>query len=178
MFFADVEDFQLLDDEVCFSFRLGLNIAYSYPLDIPERLEDATVTGSRVSWDWRGQGPGSFSYPLSLNGHVLRADEIRSLIEDADFSNPSELESALHARRGAARPRMASFPTSRVVSIPANVVADTFPNRHGALHSADELNRRFLAGERIAVERMAFDAVTSCHEEIPFSFGRAEPAPG
>jgi len=178
MFFADIGDFELFDDEVCFSFRLGLNISYSYSLDVPEVVQGATVTESRVSWDWRSQGPGSFSYPLSLNGHVLRADDTRSLIERSEFVNPSELESALHSKRWTARPRMASFPNSRVVSIPANVVSQTFPNRHGALYSTEELNRRFLAGERIASEEMSFDAVASCHEEILYSFCRTQPAVG
>jgi hypothetical protein len=177
MFFADVDDFELFDDEACFSFRLGLNISYSYSLDAPEAVQGATVTGSRVSWDWGSQVPGSFSYPLSLNGHVLRSDETRSLIEASEFANPSELESVLHLNRWTARPRMASFPRSRVVSIPANVVSRTFPNRHGSLYSTDELNRRFLAGERIAFEQMSFDAVASCHEEIVYSFCR-QPAAG
>lgn len=176
VYFGDVDEFALLEDEVCFSLRLGLNISYCYSLDLPETVQRASVTGSRVSWDWRCQGVGSFSYPLSLNGHVLRANEIRSLVDRAAFSNPSELESALHEERWATRPRMASFSTSRVVSIPANVVSHTFPNRHGSLFSTHELNQRFLRGERIAADQMSFAAVASCHEEIRFSFSPARPA--
>lgn len=177
VFFADVEPFTLLDDEICFSLRLGLNIDYSYSLDLAERLHCPSVGVDRVSWDWQAQAVGSFSYPLALNGHVLRAEEAGSLIAAVEFSDPNELESELQTRGEVPRPRMASFPTSRVVSIPANIVTRTFCNRHGGLHAPHELNERFLAGERIAPDAMAFNAVASCHEEIPFAY-RPFPRPG
>ncbi len=172
IFFARVEPFELLHEEVCFSLRLGLNIGYSYSLDVPERLRCPSVRHDRVSWDWRAQAVGSFSYPLALNGHVLRADETRLLIEKIEFSDPNDLESQLNVQSETARSRMASFTSSCVVSVPANIVTRTFRNRHGGLHTPDELNQRFLAGERIAPELMAFNAVTSCHEEIPFAYRR------
>lgn len=170
LFFAQVDPFALHDGEVCFSFRLGLNISYSYSLDLAEHLECPTVSSSRVSWAWRDQPAGSFSYPLALNGHVFRGDEIGPLIAAVEFSDPNELEAELHSRRDHAPPRMASFPTSRVVSVPANVVTRSFRNRHGGVHTPEDMNDRFLAGERIAAESMAFGAVSSCHEEIPFAF--------
>lgn len=177
VFFADVEPFSIGDDEACFSLRLGLNVRYSYPLDLPEQVERPSVGATRISWDWRSQPLGSFSYPLALNGHVLRADETRALVRELSFSDPNALESKLHARRSAMRSRMAAFTTSCVVSIPANVVTRRFRNRHGGMQSASELNERFLAGERIATESMAFNAVSSCHQEIPFAFRRAADVP-
>jgi hypothetical protein len=65
---------------------------------------------------------------------------------------------------------MASFAHSAVVSIPANLVNETHPNRHGALHGVRELNERFLAGERIDVAGMNFSGVDACHAEIPYLF--------
>ena len=177
VFFADVGPFELRDDEVCFSLRLGLNIDYSYSLDVPERLQRPSVSADRISWDWRMQAPGSFSYPLALNGHVLRARESRSLIEAVEFTDPNELESELHKRQETPHHRMASFSSSRVVSIPANIVTRTFRNRHEGLHTPRDLNERFLAGERIAPELMGFNAITSCHQEIPFAYRSASRTP-
>jgi hypothetical protein len=34
VFFAAVPPFELLEDEVCFTLRLGLNTTYCYPLDV------------------------------------------------------------------------------------------------------------------------------------------------
>ena len=170
VFFAEVSPFEVRDDEACFSLRLGLNTTYCYPLDVEEQLHDPLIEPDRVSWSWREQAPGAYSYPLALNGHVFRADEARGWLTGLEYGNPNELESAMQALLDDVRPRMASFPTSRVVSIPANIVNKTFPNRHGALHSVAELNDRFLAGERLDVDAMDFSRVDACHVELPYAF--------
>jgi glycosyltransferase involved in cell wall biosynthesis len=170
VFFREPDLPNLLDDEVCYSFRLGLNIDYSYPLDVPEQLEGAHVDGERVSWDWRGQRPGSFSYPLAVNGHVFRTPDVAIWLDALDYRNPNELEAALQWFNAKIPSRMAASRKSSVVSIPANVVNETFENRSGSEHSAKELNDRFLAGERIALSKMDFANVNSAHMEIPFAF--------
>ena len=78
----------LRDDEVCFSLRLGVNIVYCYPLDIPERAKGASLDGSRLRWSWRGQGPGSFAYPLSLNGHVFRTTDVAAMARRGHVRKP------------------------------------------------------------------------------------------
>jgi hypothetical protein len=170
LYFRTPGAFELRDDEVCFSLRLGLNITYSYSLDVEQRLVDASVVGDRVGWDWRSQVGGEFSYPLAVNGHVFRTDDVRDWLARAEFTNPNTLESALQYYNPDAPPRMASFRQSVVVSIPANLVNETNVNRHGDLGTAEALNDRFLAGERIDVRRMDFSAVRSPHQEISFVF--------
>lgn len=172
VYFRSVGAFELRDDEVCFTLRLGLNTTYCYPLDVVEELCDAEIGGDRVSWDWRAQDPGAYSYPLALNAHVFRAAEAHDWLGRTEYANPNELEAALQVVAPDVRPRMASFAHSAVVSIPANLVNETYANRHGALHDVQELNRRFLAGERIDVPRMSFDRIGACHVEIPYMFGR------
>lgn len=170
VYFRTPGPFEVRDDEVCFSLRLGLNTTYSYTLDVEQRLVAASVEGNRVAWDWRSQGAGELSYPLALNGHVFRTEEVREWLREAEFTNPNTLESALQYSNPDVRPRMASFRHSVVVSIPANVVNETNANRHGDLASADELNERFVDGERIDVRKLEFSAVRSSHQEIPFVF--------
>lgn len=177
VYFRAPKPFDLHVDEVCFALRLGLNTTYCYPLDMEERLSGATVEGERVSWNWRTQEPGAYGYPLALNGHVFRTEAVRGWLTRASYANPNELEAALQAFLDEIEPRMASFTQSVVVSIPANRVNETFPNRHGNLAGVDELNERFLAGERIDVTEMDFSAVRSCHQEIPFAWRRARPVP-
>jgi hypothetical protein len=170
VFFAPVQPFELRDDEVCFTLRLGLNTTYCYPLDLTEQLSEPQIEENRVSWDWRLQGPGAYSYPLALNGHVFRAEEAHEWLEDVAYSNPNELESALQALGEKVQPRMGSFLHSVVVSIPANIVNETFPNRHAGRDDVGELNERFLAGERIDTPAMDFKHVSACHEEIELKF--------
>jgi hypothetical protein len=175
VYFETIEPFDLRVDEVCFTLRLGLNTTYCYPLDSDDVLLDPAIEETRVSWDWRGQGTGAYSYPLAVNGHVFRGDELASWLAASQFGNPNELEAALQALLPEIRPRMASFPASKVVSIPANLVNETFPNRHGGLYDVRELNDRFLGGERLDVTQMNFSDVNACHQEIPFVFTDESP---
>ena len=170
IYFAGVPPFQLLEDEVCFTLRLGLNTTYCYPLDVAEELQGAEVSTERVRWDWRRQGPGAYSYPLALNAHVFRASQAMGWLERSRFGNPNELESNLQRFMVEVEPMMASARSSSVVSIPANLVNDVFANRHGGLHDVAELNRRFLGGERIDVAAMDFSHVDACHVEVPYAF--------
>jgi hypothetical protein len=170
VYFHSVGPFELRDDEVCFTLRLGLNTTYCYPLDVDEQLRDAQLSDDRVSWDWGAQGPGAYSYPLALNAHVFRAVEAQDWLGRVEYANPNELEAALQALASEIRPRMASFAQSTVVSIPANLVNETYANRNAGLYDVAELNERFLAGERIDVSSMSFDGIEACHAEIPYVF--------
>jgi hypothetical protein len=170
VYFRTPGPFEVRDDEVCFSLRLGLNTTYSYSLDVDQRLVGASVVGGRLAWDWRSQGAGELSYPLAVNGHVFRGEEVCKWVGSAQFTNPNTLESALQFFNSDVRPRMACFRHSVVVSVPANLVNETNVNRHGELGSADELNERFLAGERIDIGAMDFSDVRAAHQEIPFVF--------
>jgi glycosyltransferase involved in cell wall biosynthesis len=170
VFFRTPEVPDIRADEVCYSLRLGLNVDYSYPLDLPEGLNEPRDEGARVSWDWRSQGNGSFSYPLAVNGHVFRTSDVAIWLDALDYRNPNELEAALQSFNSKIPGRMAAGRQSSVESIPANVVNETFENRSGSVHSVEGLNDRFLAGERIDLSRMDFASVNSAHVEIPFVF--------
>jgi hypothetical protein len=173
VYFRTPGPIDLRDDEVCFTLRLGLNTTYSYPLDIEERLLGASIVGNRVVWEWRSQGAGSYSYPLAVNGHIFRTEEVVDWLARASFSNPNELEAALQIFNSELRPRMASFKHSVVVSIPANIVNETYLNRHANLFTVENLNDRFLAGERVDVGAMDFFSIRACHQDIPFVFREA-----
>jgi hypothetical protein len=170
VFFRSFARPALEDDEVCFTLRLGLNTTYCYPIDSGDELHEPRVDGDRVTWSWRAQGPGAFSYPLALNGHVFRTTDVVDWLGRIEFRNPNELESALQTVTDETRPRMAAFRHSCVVSIPANLVNETFPNRHSAAYDIRALNERFLGGERIDLDGMDFSSINACHQEIPFVF--------
>jgi hypothetical protein len=170
VYFRSPGQIYLSQNEACFSLRLGLNTIYCYPLDIQEQLVGASIQDDRVGWNWRTQGPGAYSYPLALNGHIFRTREVEDWCLRATYANPNELEAALQKFRGEVEPRMASFKHSVVVSIPANIVNETYPNRHANLADVEELNERFLAGDRVDVGAMDFSGVGACHQEIAYAF--------
>jgi hypothetical protein len=166
VFFRTFSPPELRDDEVCFSLRLGVNIVYCYPLDIPERAEGASLYGNRLRWAWREQEPGSFAYPLSLNGHVFRTTDIRRWLGEVTFDNPNELEASLQAVGDDLQAMMASYEHSVVASLPLNVVNDVYFNRSEWAFGVEELNERFFLGQRIDLEQTDFSHVASAHEQI------------
>jgi len=164
---------------ISFSARLGLNTLYCHPMDrwqSPPR--DITVEAETISWDWRN-AEGDFGYALSIDAHVMRSADLSRIVGDAAFGNPNHFEDALAAGRvvlAKDRPRLASYSSSRYVNIPSNRVNETHPNRTGTLHaySPDELNERYLAGERIDWQAMDYSGVNAAHCELPYVFKRKE----
>lgn len=146
-----------------FSLRLGRNTDYCYP------------TGSHLPpldspWDWRGLVP-DFGYPGSIDGHIFRTADMRRMLDGKSFPNPTALECALVEgcnELAAERPLMASYPHSVYVGNPINRVSEQSGVRYGTTYpvTAEECNRRFLAGERIDLERMDFSHVNGAHTEI------------
>jgi hypothetical protein len=165
----------LAEDSASFSLRLGKNTTYCYPLDRNQRVPVTFEDGPVISWDWT-KAEADFAYPLSLNGHIFETAFIRQLLSRSRFSNPNELEESLHIRRHLAPRKMLAFQHSCVVSIPANIVAQTHANRHAATprHSAVQLNERFLGGEAIDIDRLDFSRVNAAHCEIPLLFTRRD----
>lgn len=160
-------------DVACVSLRLGRNTDWCYPHGRRQELPRLIADDSHVlGWDW-ATADGDFGYPGSLDGHIFRGGDLYALLGDASFSNPNTLEDVLVARVSRlGKPRMAAYAESCLLGIPANRVNETSPNRNGETHPYDvaELNRRYLAGERIDLAAMDFSAVRGAHQELEFRF--------
>jgi hypothetical protein len=165
----------LPDGFAAFSLRLGLNTTHCYPLGRDQAVPRATPDGPLLAWDWTG-ADGDFAYPMSLDGHVLAKQLLRRMLRRASFSNPNELEGELHLRRHLAPRLMLAFRESCVVGIPANVVSETHRNRAGKDpgESPEQLNERFLGGERIDIDAMDFSGVSGAHEPLPLVFAAGQ----
>jgi hypothetical protein len=154
-----------------FSLRLGENTTYCYPFTRPQKLPTRSVKGPVMTWDWR-RARDDFAFPMSLDGHIFSTRLLLRMLSRARFSNPNQLEGELHLRRYLAPPMMLAFRQSCLVSIPANVVTATHRNRAGQnpAWSAEALNARFLAGDRIDLESMDFSNIRAAHQEVPLIF--------
>lgn len=159
------------DGYVAFSLRLGRNTTYCYTLDRSQNLPSFAATDGVLAWDWR-RAECDFAYPLSVNGHVFRTELFRRLIDGRRFRQPNELEHELNKRRYLAPPGLLAFEQSSVVSIPANLVNVGWANRFGSddALSADALNARLLAGERIDLDGIDFSSVDAAHTELDLPF--------
>jgi hypothetical protein len=160
-------------DFVAFSQRLGRNTTYCHPLDRAQPIPSFESSGPVIAWDWT-RAKCDYAYPMSLDGHVFRTELVRSMITRARFANPNQLEDELHRQRYRAPRGMLAFCESCLVSIPANIVTSSHSNRAAARPewSAEVLNRRFLAGERVDLEALDFSNVIGAHQEIALRFHR------
>lgn len=161
----------LYEDWICFSLRLGDNTTYCYPLDC-EQPRPAASFDHPVIWAWE-QYEGDFGYPMSLDGHVFRGQDLLPILHTRHFSNPNWLEEILtRDAKTIGRPLMACFHESRLVGLPLNRVNETTPNRNGDTHpySVQELNDRYLSGERIDLTALDFSDIRGAHQEIPLVF--------
>ena len=172
LYFDDVDSFSIAEEFSCFSFRLGRNTTYCYPLDLHEEMSPVRMGQTWVAWRWRDHGRGAYGYPLALNGHVFRRPDVERWFAQSEFGNPNELEVALQAFLPELPPLMASFRHSRLVNVPANLVNQSYANRHAGTHTPLDLNERYLRGERIDLDAMDFSNVRAAHEELEYAFGR------
>lgn len=157
--------FQKDESIISLSLRLSPNITYSYSTNrpaSPPNFEPSLV------WNWQTMPPDNdWGYPMSLDGHVFRTEQIRPLIECAEFYNPNLLEAQL-AASPLDLPNMICYPHCRIVNIPANRVQSTHTNRHGNLMTPAELNREFLNGKIISLKSVLDLQNIAVHQEVSF----------
>jgi len=145
------------------SWRLGGNITRSQILGKDVKLP---VFNGPV-WNWKGSDVG-WDYPMALDGHLYRREDIVPLIKSLSYDFPNRLE-AIMATQPLPQPLMICPPISKVVGFCLNRVQDVYQNRCGNV-SADFLNKKWLGGQRIALGPILGGIFDSVHVEGPVTF--------
>jgi len=179
------EDFSLQDNAVkllkdndqmlSLSLRLHRGATYCYALNgnmrLPEFARD--VAGEFMTWKYRGCD-GDWGYGLSVDGNVYNTQFITWLLMKLDFHNPNSLEAALNhpAVNAGIRPMFLSCydGPSKLLNVPANRVQNTFQNRNEESYTAEELNKKFLAGQQISLKNITGIKNFSVHYPIDYEF--------
>jgi hypothetical protein len=164
----------VVEDYVIFSLRLGKNCVYSHPANLNYTLEEHEIDGEYITFDYTKQQIGDFRYPLSTDGHIFNTRLIKDLLIEINFYNPNTLESYLQGFvvTNSIPKIVKCFTESKLVSIPVNLVNDTFKNRNGLEFgiSEKELNDKYLGGEIIDLDSLDFTEVNGPHKEIKYNF--------
>lgn len=130
-------------------------------------------------WDWTLLDPVDHGYPGSIDGHVFRTEDVQRMIAGQTIGDPLALETVLAHRVSALageRPLMACYREQALVGVDVNSVAASGGIRKSGRsfpQPAEELNRRFLAGERISLDALDFSRVDGCLVELPFEWEQA-----
>jgi|GEM_PF-359053 len=165
--------FQIFESDrsiVSLSLRLSPDITYSYSTNKPA---SSPHFEPNLVWNWREMpADNDWGYPMSLDGHIFRTEQIKPLIEQAEFYNPNLLEAEL-AKIPIDLPSMICYSHSKVVNIPANRVQSTHANRHGNLVSPAEFNREFLDGKLISLKSILDLQNIAVHQEVTFQLRKS-----
>lgn len=159
------------DDVFCFSLRLGKNITVCYTQNSGNVLIPLEESDTIVKWDWTVHYM-DFGYPLSVDGHVFRTDDIKSLSNKVPYVNPNTFEAALQIFDNYPKTKMAAFVHSKLVNTPVNIVQNVFQNRKGEKYgiSTEELNKKYLNDEVIDYDAIDFSNIIGCHQELKLPF--------
>lgn len=152
---------------LCFSLRLGNNIVYDYCNDMKISMPDKS---SKKAFMWT-EAEGSWGYPMSIDGHIFKTDDIVPLIEKLNFSNPSTLEEELASNPIREKPQMICHDLNSVImNYPANIVQNTYNNRCANTYSTKDLNDYFLRGFTIDSNSFYNVLPESPHQSVNIMF--------
>lgn len=124
-------------------------------------------------WEWGPLPRHDFGYPCGIDGNTYRVADFLRLIGSDGINNPTFLESVLSMRIrifAEQRPLMTCFIDQCLVGVPVNRVSESSGVPYGRTfpYTTEELNIRFLAGDRINLTELDFSSVNSCHHELQF----------
>lgn len=165
----EFQKFAVDQDILTLSLRLYPGVDYCYPIARNVRVPVINEDGT---WKWNGED-GDWGYPMSVDGNVFSTPLIRYIVENLPFKNPNTFESAMavNTQVVASMPNMICYKdNSKLLNVPANIVQNTFANRVGNLFSTEELNVRFLNGEKISLEPFMGMKNKAPHTEIEYTF--------
>ena len=158
---------RLLKDKtvLCLSLRMCKRYDYCYARRKDMKLPRFDWWGR---WNWT-KSRLDWGYPMSVDGHVFRYDDLLPLVERVSFRHPNSFEAALAENPIRQRPRMVCYPEAVVVNLPINLVQTELKNRAGEQHgiSTEALNDAFLAGRRVDLAPVyALRDNRGCHHEL------------
>lgn len=151
------------------SLRLAPHLTQCYTADTAQPIPlFMPFMPDRFAWRW-ADGKGDWGYPLSLDGHVFDAGELRGWMIASDFQSPNALEAALQVFRPAFTDRLGvCYPHAIIVNVPWNSVQTSQSmNRCGQIEDADTLLRHWEDGQRMNIEPIMGVMNRSAHQEFP-----------
>lgn len=154
--------FNNLKNILCLSLRMHPKITYSYTKNMEILLPKLSKNNI---WNWKEvRKISNWGYPMSLDGHIFRTNEILPIIKKIKFNNPNTFESEL-SKNPINKPKLICYPISKVVNIPCNKVQNICGNRYGNI-TTKSLNNSFLKNQIISLKNIAGLKNNSPHQEI------------
>ena len=152
---------------VCFSLRLGLHLKHCYTRNLPQRIPDGQVKQDFFIWEWRGTD-SDWGYPLSVDGHIFRRNEILAWSKSLSFQSPNQYEDALQLilRYDQTVPNhCVCFVRSKIFNVPANRVQNEINNRNEGF-DVEKMLESWNNGDRIDFSNLYDISNESAHYAV------------
>jgi hypothetical protein len=165
------------------SFRLGYNtttIDYSNP---DEKHYLTSTTGSKLSNEhglvqfYWPRHVGHYGHPFALDSFLTKTGYMRQLMiqgcSPAGFDyRYMECKLGDYLRMNQNKPLALCFEQSVLVNIPSNKVCSGPYLKNGVIHpyTTEELNQRYLDGEKIDIVAIGKNNIDNVQMELPFNF--------
>lgn len=164
--FCDQQQFIFESDKniLCRSLRLNYYLTYCYPAK--KVITSVPSFDTKGSYYWKS-ACRDYNYPMSLDGHIFRTQEILPLLKTLKYKNPNTLEGIL-SQNPINKPKIICYPDSKIINMPINKVQTQNRNICGKIDAA-HLNRMFIAGHSI---RLEFENIKNiaCHLELGIKY--------
>ncbi|MBN1984385.1 MAG: hypothetical protein JW795_22865, partial [Chitinivibrionales bacterium] len=138
------------------SLRLAPHIEFSYMLNRAiAKPPFSPFNDELLSWNWC-EGDTDWGYPLSLDGHIFRRNEIGTILKYILFKAPNSLENSLQFYNSIFWTRKGiCYNKARLINIPANLSQNEYCTNPCGNTSTEQLLKQWHDGYRIDI-----DAVT------------------
>lgn len=178
---TDINDLLQFDTDLFVpSLRLGLNLTTSYTTQreqpLPTLHPNLVRDQDKIAWQWQ-DGILDWGYPLSLDGHLFRRQEMLAMLQLLPFSAPNSLEDALQCFKPLFASRFGvAYKKSKIMNLPCNRVQTENKNLSGNIHQ-DDLLRQWNNGYVIDLSLFDKFTNTSAHQEIAIRFQKRPTPP-
>lgn len=158
-------------DVICLSLRLAPHLTHCYTMNAS--MKKPEIIDNR--FDWR-RSQLDFNYPMSLDGHIFKTNEILPILRTIGFNSPTVLEGRLMDNKDNSKPYMMCYNESIIVNNPCNRVQTLMKNRYSNVTEMSEnhLNQKFLQGFIIEYEPFIGFKNISCHQELKYNLIKDE----
>ena len=154
-----------------FSLRLGLHLDYCYPLQSSQPLPNGSVYPPGLFvWAWPA-AKMDWQYPLSVDGHVFRQQQLSAWVTPLKFDKPNRFEEVMQTiPRAHQIPELCiCYAHSKIMNMPLNRVQDEYANNCADIE-ADHLLHRWNEGKALDVDKYARTINHGAHEILELHF--------
>lgn len=149
----------------CISMRMNSTINFCYPAKLEMIIPKFIESKYYLKWNWTEYNPHTcWGYPMSIDNHIYKTNNIVNLINTLHFYNVNDLEANINRNRWRNKPFMLSFLQTKIYNIQNNFVKEK------SNEEVIQLNENFIDDKKINPKNIYYLNPKSCHGYLKYEF--------